>query len=194
MRPPRSVTAPDLRLAYYLLAGPRGRRTLAAAAGLSEMTTRTALARMQAVGWVAVDRRGTRLTPVGRAVLGPPLALVKGVVGLPGLEVSDHRPVEAALVAAAPARPAWWYRDQAVRSGADLLILLRHAGGTFRFPETGEPLGAANPRDCPRLAGALPQAASGDTLLLVGGPGRAGASAGLWAAVAGLLAPSSGRA
>ena len=181
---------PVILLLAYLLAHWRlGRRRLARCTGLSEMAVRLALERLRAKGLVELAPRGAALTPKGHSRFLPVATRVKGVCPL-GLSSLARGPVAVgALVKASPSRPPWWYRDLAVREGAEELLLLAFRSGALRFPQTSEPVEAKNPEDAARLRQAFAGMREGDLVVVAGGPTLGAASRGLWRVIGALLFP-----
>jgi len=179
----------SLSLAYLLAHGRWGRRRLARQTGLSEMAVRLALERLRAQGLVELSPRGAGLTPEGRHRFLPVTSRVRGVCPL-RLSSLIRAPVAVgALVDASPSRPPWWYRDLAVREGAEELLLLSFRSGELRFPQTLEPVGAKNPEDAARLYRAFSRIQEGEVVVAVGASTSMAASRGLWRVIGALLSP-----
>jgi len=183
---------PVILLLAYLLAHWRlGRRRLARCTGLSEMTVRLALERLRAKGLVELAPRGAALTPKGRDRFFLIATRVKGLCPLRLSSLARGPVAVGALVDASASRPPWWYRDLAVREGAEELLLLQFRSGELRFPQTFEPVGVRNPEDALRLRRAFPHLTEGELVVVVTGPDPGVVGRGLWRVIGALLFPES---
>ena len=178
-----------LSLVYHLAHGQLGRRRLARHTGLSEMKVRRALERLQAQGLLNLSYRGAALTSEGRDRFLPIASRVKGVrpLGLPSLTRAPA--AVGALIEASVSHPPWWYRDLAVREGAEELLLFSFNSGKLRFPQTLEPVDAKNPEDTARLHQVFVEISEGDLVVVAGGQTLEVASRGLWRVLGALLFP-----
>ena len=185
---------PELRaqLVYLLNRRERwGRRDLTRASGWGEIVVRRELERLRDRGWVAMDRRGTRLTPAGREHFQ---AILSGVCEVAELELGqlalDRWTVGAHLRGVDLERDRIWrYRDLAVRAGAGgaILICISPEPEELRFCDSGEPVAARNTTDAERLRARFPGCAPGDLLLLVSARDPAQAHRGLWRVIVELI-------
>lgn len=181
-------------LAWLLSRGPCGRRGLARATGLGEIVVRRELERLERLGFVALERRGTRLTPRGREEFAPILIGIKEVKELQLRELALDRFTLGAALAGAEATkgrglpiPSWRLRDLAIREGASGAILMAFSGSRLIFSDSGEELSARNPQDGALLRESFPGLEEGDLLVLVSAPERKGAHLGLWRIIIELL-------
>ncbi len=167
-----------------------GRRSLAQAAGWGEIVVRRELERLRARGWVAMDRRGTRLTPAGRERFQMILSKVCAVAELELEQLAlDRATVGAHLRGVSLDRTRIWrYRDLAVHAGASGAILICvDAEGRLRFCDSDEPVAERNAHDARLLEGEFPECRAGDLLLLVFAHDPARAHRGLWRVIVELL-------
>lgn len=176
------------QLAWLLSSGERGRRSLALATGLGEIMVRQELERLRSFGLVEMGRHGTRLTPQGEQEFAAVIDGVKEVEELRLEELELDRFTVGALVrGASVSGPTWQFRDLAVREGASGAILIRCTAAGPRFADSGELLGAQNPRDATLLRASFPQQQEGDLLILVSAADRRRANLGLWQMVTRVL-------
>jgi hypothetical protein len=170
------------QLLHGLREGPRGRRTLATATGLSEMTVRLALDALHNEGLVRFDRRGVHLMP---PALAPEIGLERIVRALAlEMEMAPGHPIGiAAHLIPRRSVPAWRLRDLAVGQGAAALLSLRWEREGWVFSHNGERVDRRNPLDSARLDAAFPKPTAGSALVWAGGADRGEVGCGLWAAV-----------
>ncbi|UCF09310.1 MAG: hypothetical protein JSW65_04405 [Candidatus Bipolaricaulota bacterium] len=174
------------QLLYCLRGGPLGRRTLSRHTGLTEMTVRTSLERMEVDRWVAPSRRGVKIRP-GAAAAMKDLESIREIVELP-LAMTGDLPVQiAARLASRTSPPAWRLRDLAVAHGASILLLLHADGGEWCFSHDREPVALRNPDDADRLRTVFADPAGGDVVTCVGGSRRGETGCALWVALLALL-------
>jgi len=167
-----------------------GRRTLARLMGNSEMRVRLQLERLRDQGLVKMDRRGATLTRQGKIRFATVLNAVKEVKELPLVSLSQDTVTLAALIAYSPGRPAWYYRDLAIRAGASGLLMLQARADRLIFSHNKEPVSRHNRTDARITNQAFPNREKGDIILVVSAPDRARAGRGLWQAIMAILTPS----
>ncbi len=181
-------SATTLQLVHEIGLRAVGRRRLADATGLSEMTVRLELERLRNQGAVELRRDGPRLTQSGSRRFASLFRFLRDVRSLDLRSLRVDAVGLAAWLAPIPFMSAWSVRDVAVRGGATGLILLRQESGDWRFAHNGEPVRDRNAPDVAAIDAAFPDAASGDLLILAFGADRLAAGRGLWSVLAELLA------
>lgn len=190
--PPRRMDQSSLvhELVFLIGVEELGRRTLARRTGLSEMTVRLALGRLREEGLVALGKGGASLTRSGRRRFDPLLSRVKATGELRLLSLSQGPVSVAALLSCREERPAWQYRDLAIREGASALLLLRRGRGGWLFAHSSERIAAQNPEDARTIADAFPQSAPEDRLVIACGEDRGRTGLALWRVVTEILFPT----
>ena len=181
-------------LAWALCRHPRplGRRTLVRRTGITEMTVRTHLNKLRAVGYVKMAKAGTTLTAQGLEAFAPLQERVRWVGPLTLRDLALDRYGAAALLRSfsPKLKESWRYRDAAVREGATgALLLVKDARG-WAFSDEPLPLAERYPEDARLLEDAVPAPQPGDALIVAFGPEPAIAQRGLWQIVVELLPPS----
>ncbi|MFC2081617.1 DUF4443 domain-containing protein [Candidatus Bipolaricaulota bacterium] len=177
-----AVTA--LQLAHHISRSRLGRRRLALATGLSEMTVRIELERLRDQELVLIERSGVALTSAGNSHFE---ASLNPILGIHSVELTSLRlgPIAlAAHVRVPECSAAWVLRDLAVREGASGLLLLARNGGEWRFAHDEEPLQVNNPEDAMAIEQAFPAPNSGDRLVVTFGSTLQLAGQGLWSVLA----------
>jgi DNA-binding Lrp family transcriptional regulator len=176
-----------LEVAFLLEEERLGRRSLARRTGLSEMTVRLELERLQKKGLITTDRRGVTLSALGGKRFSPLLKHIKQVAEPSLHSLAQDTITLAALLSCPTARPPWWYRDLVIREGGSALILIRYRREGWRFAHNEEKVSDQNPRDERVIEGAFPLRREGDLLLIVSAPERKSAGLGLWRVITEIL-------
>lgn len=176
------------QLIYELHKQPLGRRTLVTRTGITEMTVRTHLNKLRAVGLVTVAKGGTRLTAHGRKTFAQLIekVLYVGELKLRDLALDRHNEAVWIRGAGDAFQESWRYRDAAVREGATGAILLIHRPEGWRLSDDVKPLAKQNPHDSEHLQRMLP-ALPGDGTIIAFGPTRVAACRGLWSVLVDLF-------
>jgi len=176
-----------LEVAFLLEEERLGRRSLARRTGLSEMTVRLELERMQKEGLITTDRRGVALSAHGREEFSPLLTSIKQVAEPSLQSLAQDTVTLAALLSYPTARPVWWYRDLVIREGGSALILIRYRPEGWCFSHSEEKVSDRNPHDERVIERAFPLRREGDLLLIVSAPERKSAGLGLWRVITEIL-------
>jgi hypothetical protein len=179
-------------LIYALREAPLGRRTLVRQTGITEMTVRTQLEKLRALGFVNMAKGGTSLTPRGLAAFKDGLRRIAQVGPLPLSELTLDRHNVAALVTQAgqALREGWRYRDLAVRTGATGALFLTRGSEHWHLSDDLRPLHEKNPRDAKMIeAGYVTR--PGDGLVIVFGVDKTRAGLGLWEILTAVVAQES---
>ena len=165
-----------------------GRRTLAKATGLTEMTVRMAVDSMRADGLVRATRAGICLERIAGSMQreAPPVLTISE---LPLRMVESLPCCLAAHLRSATPPSAWRLRDLAVAQGATVLLSLVYDHGGWAFSNDLEPVERRNRDDAASLQCAFPTATVGDVMVCVGGADRGDVGCALWAV---LLASAAG--
>lgn len=169
-----------LQLAYHISRSRLGRRRLAVATGLSEMTVRIELERLRERQLIRIERAGVELTDLGSAHFGPLLGPIRDAskVNLTSLRLGAV--AVAAHIRAMERSAAWVLRDRAVREGATGLLLLSRSTDEWRFAHDEEPISLRNPADAATIELAFPDPRDDDRLVIAYGPTLRQAGLGLW--------------
>jgi hypothetical protein len=179
-------------LIYALREAPLGRRTLVRQTGITEMTVRTQLEKLRALGFVNMAKGGTSLTPRGLATLKDGLRRIAYVGSLPLSELAlDRHNVTALVTQAGDAlREGWRYRDLAVRAGATGALFLTRGPEDWHLSDDPHPLHEKNPIDAQTIESRY-AARPGDGLIIVFSVGKTRAGLGLWEILTTLVAQKS---
>jgi predicted transcriptional regulator len=180
-------TPMTLEVAFLLKEERLGRRSLAQQTGLSEMTIRLELERLQKKGLITTDRRGVTLSALGRERFSPLLKHIKHVAEPSLHSLSQDTVTQVALLSCPTTRPPWWYRDLVVREGGSALILIRYGPEGWCFSHNEEKVSDQNPHDERMIEGAFPLRREDDLLLIVSAPERKSAGLGLWRVITEIL-------
>lgn len=168
-------------LIYLLKDGPKGRRTLTEQVGASESSVRTVLEHLQSEGIVEMDRRGTKLSEMGRLAFGPLLESVLNVkrVELPELTMGSIS--RAALLDKVDelSGPAWSLRDLAIREGARGAILLE-IENDIKFLHSDDLLEEINRGAFETLTSAFSDWEDSSLIVIVSGESSEDVEYGLW--------------
>jgi len=176
-----------LEVAFLLKEERLGRRSLARQTGLSEMTVRLELERLQNKGLITTDKRGVTLSVLGGEKFSPLLTNIKQVAEPSLQSLAQDTATQAALLSCPTARPPWWYRDLVIREGGSALILIRYRPEGWCFSHSEEKVSDQNPHDERVIEGAFPLRQEGDLLLIVSAPERKSAWLGLWRVITEIL-------
>jgi DNA-binding Lrp family transcriptional regulator len=136
-----------LEVAFLLKKERLGRRSLAQRTGLSEMTVRLELERLQKKGLIRTDRRGVTLSALGGERFSPLLTNIKQVAEPSLHSLAQDTVTQVALLSCPTARPPWWYRDLVIREGGSALILIRYRPEGWCFSHNEEKVSDQNPHD-----------------------------------------------
>jgi len=176
-----------LEVAFLLKEERLGRRSLARRTGLSEMTVRLELERLQNKGLIRTDKRGVTLSALGGKRFSPLLKHIKQVAEPSLQSLAQDTATQAALLSCPTVRPPWWYRDLVIREGGNALILIRYRPEGWCFSHSEEKVSDQNPHDEQVIEGAFPLRREGDLLLIVFASDRKNAGLGLWRVITEVL-------
>ena len=176
-----------LEVAFLLKEERLGRRSLARRTGLSEMTVRLELERLQNKGLITTDRRGVTLSALGKERFSPLLTNIKQVAEPFLHSLTQDTATQAALLSCPTVRPPWWYRDLVIREGGSALILICYRPEGWCFSHNEEKVSDQNPHDERMIEGAFPLRREGDLLLIVFASDRKSAGLGLWRVITEIL-------
>ena len=176
-----------LEVAFLLKEERLGRRSLARRTGLSEMTVRLELERLQNKELITTDRRGVTLSALGGERFSPLLTHIKQVAEPSLHSLAQDTVTQAALLSCPTARPPRWYRDLLIREGGSALILIRCCPEGWCFSHNKEKVSDQNLHDERVIEGAFPLRREGDLLLIVSAPDRKSAWLGLWRVITEIL-------
>jgi len=180
-------TPMTLEMAFLVKEERLGRRSLARRTGLSEMTVRLELERMQKEGLITTDKRGVTLSAHGREKFSLLLKHIKQVAEPSLQSLAQDTVTLAALLSYPTARPVWWYRDLVIREGGSALIMIHYRPQGWCFSHSEEKVSDQNPDDERMIEGAFPLRREGDLLLIVSAPERKSAGLGLWRVITEIL-------
>ena len=180
-------TPATLELALLLKEERLGRRSLARRTGLSEMTVRLELKRLQKSGLITTDRRGVTLSTRGKERFSPLLKHIKWIADPSLHSLALDTITLAALVSHPIARPAWWYRDLVIKEGASALVVLRYRTDGWCFAHNEGRISDWAPRDEQVIEDTFSLRREGDLLLIVSAPDRKRAGLGLWRVIGTIL-------
>jgi len=170
-----------------------GRRTLAKATGLTEMTVRMAVESMRVDGLVRATRAGICLERIAGSMRreAPPVLSISEL----SLQMVGSLPccIAAHLRSATPPS-AWRLRDLAVAQGAAVLLSLVYDHVGWAFSNDLEPVQQRNRDDAVSLQCTFPSATVGDAVVCVGGTDRGDVGCALWAVLLASAAEGSSRA
>ena len=179
-------------LLYALREGSLGRRTLVRQTAITEMTVRTHLEKLRALGLVAMAKGGTSLTPSGLEAFKSGLRRIAHVGPLPLAELAlDHYNAAALVTQAKDAlKESWRFRDLAVRAGATGALFLTRGPDYWHLSDDARPLNEKNPRDAQTIESRY-AARPDDGLVIVFSADKTRASLGLWEILTTLIANES---
>ena len=176
-----------LELAFLLEEERLGRRSLARRTGLSEMTVRLELERLQKEGLITTNRRGVTLSALGRKRFSPLLKHIKQVAELSLHSLAQDTVTLAALFSHPTTRPVWWYRDLVIREGGSALIMIHYRPQGWCFSHNEERVSDQNPHDERVIESVFPLRREGDLLLIVFAPERKSVGLALWRVITEIL-------
>ncbi len=188
MKEERTFEPLALHIVFVLSYRPLGRRKLTSRTFASESKVRTCLEKLRNKKLVRMEKEGTKLTERGRSFFAPLFESVGGPskidlsnvglsetgmsAGLKGLEDLDYEP--------------WKCRDLAVKEGASGSLILK-IDEDLTFADTGEEVGAKNPKLRSKITDRFGGWRDFDFLVMVSGPDYESADRGLWRIISGLV-------